>query len=109
MPQRVKTSSLSPRPAIRGLALALSWTMASCARQPPAGVEDAPGMLSGFLHGLIALPALVGSLLLEIRVYAFPNSGFWYDLGFCVGFFLGIGVLLLPVIPFIGGFLTRRN
>lgn len=71
--------------------------------------DNAPGILLGFLHGLIALPALVGSLLLEIRIYAFPNSGFLYDLGFCVGFFLGIGLMLIPIIPFIGGFLTRRN
>jgi hypothetical protein len=29
--------------------------------------------------------SLVGSLFMEIRIYAFPNSGFFYDLGYLVG------------------------
>jgi hypothetical protein len=29
--------------------------------------------------------ALIGGLLLEVRIYAFPNSGWWYDLGFMLG------------------------
>lgn len=88
---------------------ALAFVLAGCAIQPPPAADDAPGLLSGFLHGLIALPALLASLVLEVRIYAFPNSGFWYDLGFCGGFGLGMALLALPIIPFVGGFLTRRN
>jgi hypothetical protein len=61
------------------------------------------------MHGLIALPALLASVVLEVRIYAFPNSGFLYDLGFCAGFALGIGLMAIPVIPLIGGYLTRKN
>ncbi len=72
-------------------------------------MDGAPGLWSGFVHGLVALPALLVSLVLEVRIYAFPNSGFWYDLGFCGGFGLGMALLALPIIPLIGGLLTRRN
>ena len=109
MPQRVKTFGLSLGSAMRLSALASTWVMASCAKQPPPVEGDAPSLLSGFMHGFIALPSLLASLLMEVRVYAFPNSGFWYDLGFCAGFILGIALIALPIIPFIGGFLTRRN
>lgn len=83
--------------------------LAGCATQPSPVTDDAPSLLSGFMHGLIVLPALLASLVLEVRIYAFPNSGFLYDLGFCVGFALGMGLVALPIIPFIGGFLTRKN
>jgi hypothetical protein len=72
--------------------------------------EDAPSFLAGVTHGFIALPALFASLLTEVRVYAFPNSGFSYDFGFCSGFIVGIATIALPIIPYIGGFLlTRKN
>jgi len=28
---------------------------------------------------------LIGSIFTDIRVYAFPNSGGWYDFGFVLG------------------------
>ena len=37
------------------------------------------------LHGIVAPWALVGGFFLDIRVYAFPNSGWFYDLGFMLG------------------------
>lgn len=83
--------------------------LAGCAKHTAIAAEDAPGFFLGILHGLIALPALLGSLVLDVRVYAFPNNGFWYELGFCGGFVFGIGLLAVPVIPFIGGYLTRRH
>ncbi len=40
----------------------------------------------GLLNGLAAPIAFVGSLFSPaIRIYAFPNSGVWYDLGFLLG------------------------
>lgn len=104
-PARIFTRSLWP--TLFGPALAL--ILVGCATQPSLGTAEAPGFLSGFLHGLIAFPALVASLVLEVRVYAFPNSGFWYELGFCGGFGLGMMLLALSVIPFIGGYLTKGN
>jgi len=89
--------------------MVLALALAGCATQPAPPQGDTPGMLMGLLHGLIALPALLASLFVTVRVYAFPNSGFWYDLGFCAGFGLGMIWLALQALPFIGGYLTRRD
>jgi hypothetical protein len=64
-----------------------------CAHQPPPLPIDAPGFFSGLLQGFLILVSLVGSLFTDVRVYAFPNSGFWYDLGYFIGAsaFLGGG------------------
>lgn len=71
------------------IALGLLLGLASCATQPiPA--PTAPGFILGLLHGLIAPFALIGHLFdHDIRMYAFPNAGGWYDFGF----FLGVGAL----------------
>jgi hypothetical protein len=58
----------------------------SCATQlieevPP----DAPGFMFGFLQGLTMLFALIGSFFFDVRIYAFPNSGWPYDLGYVIG------------------------
>lgn len=80
--------------------------LAGCAAQP-AGHPDAPGFGSGFLHGLTALFALAASLFMDVRVYAFPNAGFGYDLGFVAGFALCMLAIMLSVMARVGGFLTR--
>ena len=59
-----------------------------CATQPavPGFLSgDPPGFAMALLHGLIAPFALVGSVFAEVRIYAFPNSGLFYDLGFFLG------------------------
>jgi hypothetical protein len=53
---------------------------------------DPPGFLSGLWHGLIAPWTLILRLFIEIKMYAVPNSGWFYDLGFCIGFALSIPV-----------------
>jgi hypothetical protein len=72
------------------LVLALSVVaLAACAHQPGVGPYiEAPGFLHGLLHGLVAPFAFVGSFFTDVRMYAWPNRGVWYDLGFV----LGIGV-----------------
>ena len=68
------------------LAVALLASLAACAHQPPPlGFVDAPGFFGGLWHGLIAPLAFVASLFSKVRMYAFPNSGVWYDLGFLLG------------------------
>ncbi|MBM3572279.1 MAG: hypothetical protein FJX52_07960 [Alphaproteobacteria bacterium] len=59
--------------------------LAGCATQPAPDSFDPPGFLLALAHGFVAPIALIGSLFLEVRVYAFPNSGWWYDLGFMLG------------------------
>jgi hypothetical protein len=59
--------------------------VAACATQPAGAQMDAPGFLLGLVHGLIAPFSLVASLFRDVRIYAFPNSGILYDLGFLIG------------------------
>jgi hypothetical protein len=67
-------------------ALALLVVLAGCAHQPaPLPFGEFPGFFGGLWHGLIAPIALVGSLFWKVRIYAFPNAGGWYDLGFLLG------------------------
>lgn len=65
----------------------------SCATQPPPAVLNPPGFFSGLLHGFLILFGFIGSLFTDYRIYAFPNSGGWYDFGFLLGAmtFLGGG------------------
>lgn len=64
----------------------LIMLVASCASQPIPDAYDPPGFFSGIFHGWIAIFALIGHLFdPSIRVYAFPHSGGWYDLGFIIG------------------------
>jgi hypothetical protein len=67
------------------LVLIALTTLAACASQPPPTAFDPPGLFLGLFHGLTALPALVAGLFADIRIYAFPNSGWTYDLGFMLG------------------------
>lgn len=80
----------------RGLAfLAICATaalLASCATQPPVDAYDPPGFFSGLLHGFFILFGFLAGLFTEYRIYAFPNSGGWYDFGYLIGaaiFFAG--------------------
>jgi hypothetical protein len=56
-----------------------------CAHQPKPVLDDAPGFLLGLWHGWIAPWSLIASLVTDVRVYAFPNTGVWYDAGFLLG------------------------
>jgi hypothetical protein len=61
-------------------------TLASCAHQPLPEAYDPPGFFIGLWNGLTIFFALIGHLFdSSIRIYAFPNSGGWYDFGFFVG------------------------
>jgi len=67
--------------------------ISSCAHQPEPMAYDPPGFFSGLLHGFLILFSLIGSVFTDIRIYAFPNSGGWYDFGYLLGasMFLGGG------------------
>ncbi len=66
----------------------LALLLASCAadQPPPIPLIDAPGFWKGLWHGFIAPVTFFVSLFSDdVRIYAFPNAGRWYDLGFMLG------------------------
>ena len=62
-----------------------------CATQPPPSSFDPPGFFGGLLHGFLILFGFVGSLFTDYRIYAFPNSGGWYDFGYLLGAMMFLG------------------
>ena len=95
-------------PARLLFAAPLVAVLTACATQPTAQ-QHVPGFAAGLFHGLIALIALVASLYFPIRIYAFPNSGFWYDAGFVLVFALNIVLVSLWLLPKLGGMFTRGH
>jgi hypothetical protein len=71
----------------------VSIVMVGCASQPVSTSWDPPGFFMGVVHGFCILFSLIGSIFTDVRIYAFPNSGGWYDLGYFIGaaMFLGGG------------------
>ncbi len=59
--------------------------LAACATQPPDGLDSNPGFFSGLFHGLFSLFALIAGIFTDIKVYSYPNNGWWYDFGFLIG------------------------
>jgi len=46
---------------------------------------DPPGFFMGIWHGLLAPWSLIARLFFDIKMYAFPNAGWFYDFGFLIG------------------------
>ena len=65
--------------------------LTSCATHSLTELVDPPGFLKGLLHGFIILFSFVGSLFTDYTMYAFPNSGGWYDFGFILGVMIFFG------------------
>lgn len=84
-----RTRRLLAFAAVGGAALLVS----ACATQPPPEAATPPGFFSGLLHGFLILFSFIASLFTDFRIYAYPNSGGWYDFGFLLGAmaFLGGG------------------
>lgn len=67
---------------------------AACAHQPTVEAVKPPGFLLGLVQGFTMLFSFIGSIFTDVRIYAYPNSGFYYDLGYLIGagcFFGGVG------------------
>ncbi len=56
-----------------------------CAHQPHPSAYDPPGFFTAIWHGMVSPIALIGSIFMDHRIYAFPNSGVGYDWGFFLG------------------------
>ncbi len=68
--------------------LPLAFLLASCTADQPGPIPliDAPGFWKGLWHGFIAPVTFFVSLFSDdVRIYAFPNAGPWYDFGFMLG------------------------
>lgn len=65
--------------------LTFTLGIVGCATQPIPNAYDPPGFLMGTVHGFCMLFSLIGSIFTDVRIYAFPNSGGWYDFGYFLG------------------------
>jgi hypothetical protein len=66
----------------------LMLLMVACTATQPntSPVGNIPGFWLGLWHGFIAPIAFIISLFPnDLRIYAFPNVGLWYDFGFMLG------------------------
>lgn len=83
---------LSQRLGSRLLMLTLCAVfVGGCAYQPSPNVYHPPGFFSGLLHGFLILLSLIGSIIFDVRIYASPNTGFFYDLGYFIGALISLG------------------
>ncbi len=62
-----------------------------CATQPVPDAIDPPGFWTGMVHGFLIFFSMIGSYFSDIRIYAFPNSGGFYDLGYLLGAIISMG------------------
>ncbi|HLC43351.1 MAG TPA: hypothetical protein VJO34_17210 [Methylomirabilota bacterium] len=83
--------ALASRHRIAILLIVAAVAAAGCAYQPMPNAYNPPGFFMGVLHGFMILFSFIGSLFTDVRIYAFPNSGGWYDFGYLIGagIFLG--------------------
>jgi len=58
---------------------------AGCATQSMINVVDPPGFWHGLLHGFIIMFSFIAGFFTDYEIYAFPNTGGWYDFGFLFG------------------------
>ncbi|MBN2306437.1 hypothetical protein JXD20_00455 [Candidatus Peregrinibacteria bacterium] len=69
------------------LLIALSLVLTGCtfAGDHSALTQDTPGFLMGIWHGVVAPYTLIVRFFLDIQMYAIPNTGLGYDVGFLLG------------------------
>ncbi|MCC5996983.1 MAG: hypothetical protein JJU18_11520 [Oceanicaulis sp.] len=72
--------------------IVLMLVLAGCAEPAPGGVQPgAPGFLYGLAHGFLLLFTFIASFFADVAVYATPNNGWPYDLGFLIGVMVFFG------------------
>lgn len=67
------------------IALSALLLLGACASQPLIE-PGSRGFFLGLFDGAFAPISFIVSLFdSEVRIYAYPNSGLWYDFGFLIG------------------------
>jgi hypothetical protein len=61
-----------------------------------------PGVLWGLWHGLLAPWAVILGIVLDIKMYAVPNTGWWYDAAFLIGVVLSLPIGWIAAIIALG-------
>lgn len=69
-------------------------TLSGCTfvQQSDISNNDLPGLFSGVWHGMVAPYSLIVRFFADVKMYAFPNTGWFYDLGFLLGVALSLPV-----------------
>ena len=62
-----------------------------CATQPAPDASGPPEFWMGIVHGFLIFFSMIGSFFSDVRIYAFPNSGTFYDLGYLLGAMMSLG------------------
>jgi hypothetical protein len=75
------------------------------AGDPSKFASGTPGFLMGIWHGVVAPYTLIVRYFLDIKMYAVPNSGIGYDLGFLLGIVGAIPIGWLATLISIAFFL----
>ena len=84
-------SARSRRPlALLGVCVFVIF-VGACAHRPRVMAGDVSGFWSGVLRGFLIAFSFTRSLLTDVRIYAFPNSGGWYDFGYLLGAAMFLG------------------
>ena len=65
--------------------------LVGCATQPQPDAFDPPGFWMGIVHGFLIFFSMIGSFFSDVRIYAYPNSGSFYDLGYLLGAMMSLG------------------
>lgn len=71
--------------------LAVSLFVSGCATQSVVPAGNPPGFLHGLFHGFIILFSFILSLFTDYEIYAFPNTGGWYNFGYLLGVMIFFG------------------
>lgn len=76
------------------IVLVSAFVFCGCATQSFKNIGDLPGFFKGLFHGFTILFSFIAGFFTDYEIYAFPNSGAWYDFGYLIGvmsFFGGSG------------------
>lgn len=66
--------------------------LSGCGFAGYGSIESTPGFFMGLWHGLIAPWTLILRAFIDMQMYAFPNGGWLYDLGFLFGVALSLPI-----------------